>query len=710
MPVYNDGNSVEKAIESIFDQDWPEIEVIAVNDASKDNTKEVLAKLAKKHKNLTVVNFEKNRGACHARNEGAKLATGKYFAWLPADAKLYPGVARVWVETLEFRNEVARKEGKPEFDFLYGGYKFVDDQGNTVFNYWGDVYDPYMLEVGNYIDGTFPIKAETYWRVAKEMNQPEGLWDPNIISLQDWDFWLSVVRHGGNGLYYKDIFFETTMPHPGGLSDDSHRNWLARCNAIKIKQGIPIRKICVTSPGAPFFGKYIAKLLNADYKDAPQVKDHNYDMIYLLGFYPSIAEQCSGVFVDPKYFAHLEDFVNAKKEVPLSPSIRVVHLIGTDLLQMSMASRLQMEVYKHFLNVKYDWIFTEFEPTQKEAKELGIRSNVLGLPPRKFFEPTSFPKDFTVAVYAPEVNQALYNVDIMEKVAKKLPKVKFKFFGNPGKKLVDGNIEYMGYVNDMEKFVSECSCLMRITVHDGLPQAVIEFLSAGRRVIFNHDFKFVNTANKQLKEETLVKAIKEEMGKGLNEEAAKWVRKEFAPEKYIKKINSLMNYDPKEFWENFAEKWNIASKRLYDTRDWEFIEPWVKEINPKSVIDLGCGNGQWSEHFEQDYLGVDISEKLIKEAKKRYPDKEFMASKLEDLKIDKKYDLAFCYTLFEHIKEEDMPQAIEALKKVSKKAILIEPAGFKTSYYCIDHDYSKWLKIKKQKQLGPRTMMLVEFQ
>ena len=101
MPVYNDGDSVEKAIQSILDQDWPSIEVIAVNDGSKDNTRKVLDDLQKRHRNLTVLHFDNNKGACMARNEGAKLAKGKYLAWLPADAKLYPGMARIWVETLE---------------------------------------------------------------------------------------------------------------------------------------------------------------------------------------------------------------------------------------------------------------------------------------------------------------------------------------------------------------------------------------------------------------------------------------------------------------------------------------------------------------------------------------------------------------------------------------------------------------------------------
>lgn len=697
MPVYNDGAEVEKAIDSIFDNDWPSIEVIAVNDGSTDNSKEALAKLSKKHKNLTVVNFERNKGACAARNEGAKLAKGKYYAWLPADAKIYPGMVRVWVETLEKHSD---------YDFLYGGYRFVDDQGNTVMNYPSQKFEPYLLEVQNYIDGSFPLKAETFWRVAKEMGQ-DGLWDPNIKSLQDWDFWLSVVKHGGKGFYYADTFFETTLPHPGGLSYDSHENWLARSNAIKRKHGIPDRKICVTAPGAPFFAKYLAWVLDADFKDLPPLKDHDYDMIYLLGFYPSMAERCSMSFVHPKYFSQYEEFIKEGKEVPMTAALKVVHLIGTDLLQMADLSKNQLGVFQHFLNNKFDHTFTEFEPTQKEAKELGLNTNVLALPPRMFFEPTSFPKEFTIAVYAPPVNQALYNLELMEKVAKKLPKVKFKFFGGQAIKR-DGNIEYVGYVNDMTEFIKDCSCLMRITTHDGLPQAVLEFLSAGRRIIFNHDFKFVNTANKQLTVNALLKAIKEEMDQDLNEESAKWVRKNFSHEKFKEKVYSLLEYKPKEFWEKYAQTWIKGAEKFYDTRDWAEIEPFVKEIDPSSVIDIGCGTGQWSQHFKKGYFGIDISENLIKFAQKEYPDRKFKASSLEDLDVGKKYDLAFCYTVFEHITEENMPKAIASLKKVAKKAILVEPIDIKTKQYCHNHNYSQWFKIKKSKDIRNRRLMVID--
>ena len=98
-------------------------------------------------------------------------------------------------------------------------------------------------------------------------------------------------------------------------------------------------------------------------------------------------------------------------------------------------------------------------------------------------------------------------------------------------------------------------------------------------------------------------------------------------------------------------------------------------------------------------------------AKKNYPNKEFITSSLEDLDLEgEKNDLAFCYTIFEHIHEDDMSKAVEALKRVAKKAILVEPINIKTKFYCHNHEYEKWFKIIKSEQIGQRRLMVIDLE
>src|SRR3990167_1366783 len=162
-PAYNDANYLEELVKSIQTQDYPFIEQIIVNDGSTDNTKDVLDKLQEKYPKLQVIHLEKNSGACHARNVGAQKATGKYISFLPADAKLYPGMARIWVTSLE---------ENPKYDFLYGGYRLMNENGTHAQDYLGDAFDVHILETANYIDGSFPLKKELYDKM--------GGWDEGI--------------------------------------------------------------------------------------------------------------------------------------------------------------------------------------------------------------------------------------------------------------------------------------------------------------------------------------------------------------------------------------------------------------------------------------------------------------------------------------------------------------------------------------------------
>jgi cellulose synthase/poly-beta-1,6-N-acetylglucosamine synthase-like glycosyltransferase len=90
IPAYNEEDSIESSIKHIFDSDYDNIkEVIMVNDASTDSTKEILEKLKKVYPKLKVINNKVNTGnAAGAQNIGLKHATGELIAIIDADS--YP--------------------------------------------------------------------------------------------------------------------------------------------------------------------------------------------------------------------------------------------------------------------------------------------------------------------------------------------------------------------------------------------------------------------------------------------------------------------------------------------------------------------------------------------------------------------------------------------------------------------------------------------
>ena len=84
MPVYNAEKYLAKAIESMLGQTLKEIELILVNDGSKDNSLKICEEYKNKDNRVTVID-KKNEGACIARNTGIEKARGEYIQLVDAD-------------------------------------------------------------------------------------------------------------------------------------------------------------------------------------------------------------------------------------------------------------------------------------------------------------------------------------------------------------------------------------------------------------------------------------------------------------------------------------------------------------------------------------------------------------------------------------------------------------------------------------------------
>lgn len=84
IPVYNTAPYLEECINSVFKQTQQEIEVIAINDGSTDDSWEVLLEMKRKHPNLIIMNQE-NQGLGHTRNVGLENARGEYIHFLDSD-------------------------------------------------------------------------------------------------------------------------------------------------------------------------------------------------------------------------------------------------------------------------------------------------------------------------------------------------------------------------------------------------------------------------------------------------------------------------------------------------------------------------------------------------------------------------------------------------------------------------------------------------
>lgn len=87
IPAYNCEYTLGRALDSIINQDYSNIEVIVVDDGSKDGTYEVINSYLKKDYRIKAIK-QQNMGPSSARNKGIELATGDYFMFVDADDEL----------------------------------------------------------------------------------------------------------------------------------------------------------------------------------------------------------------------------------------------------------------------------------------------------------------------------------------------------------------------------------------------------------------------------------------------------------------------------------------------------------------------------------------------------------------------------------------------------------------------------------------------
>ncbi len=100
IPVYNEEARIEQCIRSIQNQTIEDVEIIAVNDGSTDESYDILQRLRELDSRIIILNFT-NKGAAVARTQGLKNSTGKYVGFVDADDWIEPTMFETLISTIE---------------------------------------------------------------------------------------------------------------------------------------------------------------------------------------------------------------------------------------------------------------------------------------------------------------------------------------------------------------------------------------------------------------------------------------------------------------------------------------------------------------------------------------------------------------------------------------------------------------------------------
>ena len=88
LSIYNKGNFLNRSLNSIKEQTLKDIEIIAVNDFSTDNTLKILKEFSYKDRRIKIINNDRNHGTLYSRAMGILNCTGEYLINMDSDDKL----------------------------------------------------------------------------------------------------------------------------------------------------------------------------------------------------------------------------------------------------------------------------------------------------------------------------------------------------------------------------------------------------------------------------------------------------------------------------------------------------------------------------------------------------------------------------------------------------------------------------------------------
>lgn len=172
IPAYNQAEFLPETIQSVLNQSYQDFEIIVVNDASTDDTDEVMAQFTDPR--IKYIVHEKNQRLSAARNTGINASTGGIIFLLDADDLFHPDKLRAHVEFLAEH---------PEVGVSYNARFELNHSSNTIREMWRP---PLSVGLKDLVIG-FPFSpSDTV--VRREWAFKVGLFDPEVRTAEDTDF------------------------------------------------------------------------------------------------------------------------------------------------------------------------------------------------------------------------------------------------------------------------------------------------------------------------------------------------------------------------------------------------------------------------------------------------------------------------------------------------------------------------------------------
>jgi glycosyltransferase involved in cell wall biosynthesis len=222
MPCYNNEAFVKEAIDSALNQTYPHVEIIIIDDGSKDGSVDIIRSFGDR------ILWESglNQGAPTARNRGIALAQGKYIKFLDADDILLPDcIERQVIDASEL--PIDRQA------IVYGDALRIDRQGNPLPSYASQPRQATVDRIEHILAHcpltSCPLHQKAYLEAI-------GGFDPTLTRGQEHDLHLRLVLSGVEFVHYAHPAYQyREYTDPDRISNHAYtkKSAMVHYNAIK---------------------------------------------------------------------------------------------------------------------------------------------------------------------------------------------------------------------------------------------------------------------------------------------------------------------------------------------------------------------------------------------------------------------------------------------------------------------------------------------
>jgi glycosyltransferase involved in cell wall biosynthesis len=176
-PSFNQAAFIERTIQSVLNQNYPNLEYIIIDGGSTDGSVDIIKKYADK---LTYWVSEKDNGQTHAINKGFRRATGDIVAWLNSDDEYCQGALKTAAKAF-----MADKE----LDLVFGNSITVDENGNIL----RDARHTRFTFTALILYGMIISQPASFWR--RRLFEKYGYLDESLRFAMDYEFFCRIGAH-----------------------------------------------------------------------------------------------------------------------------------------------------------------------------------------------------------------------------------------------------------------------------------------------------------------------------------------------------------------------------------------------------------------------------------------------------------------------------------------------------------------------------------